>query len=197
MYNGSPSLSPPTMECQHGRYLNSEDFHRKESGIPLKHTSLALTSPRREVEWTLFDQSAGHVKPFNWSSNLVTLVNQKSTTRSCIDNFCFCLSINKNGRIGGIMFFFFRSEIFFLTTRVRIYIFFVAQSAKYFPVFNIRLYDKNSKSNFFFLHQNQNIFSAILGIRIFFQKKNIAPSPLEVKPCKLNDRSLARYKLMN
>ena len=34
-----------------------------------------------------------------WSSNLVTLVNQKSTTSSCIDNFCFCLSINKNGRI--------------------------------------------------------------------------------------------------
>ena len=33
------------------------------------------------------------------SSNLVTLVNQKSTTSSCIDNFCFCLSINKNGRI--------------------------------------------------------------------------------------------------
>jgi hypothetical protein len=34
-----------------------------------------------------------------WSSNLVTLANQKSTTSSCIDNFRFCLSINKNGRI--------------------------------------------------------------------------------------------------
>ena len=33
-----------------------------------------------------------------WSSNLVMLANQKSTS-SCIDNFCFCLSINKNGRI--------------------------------------------------------------------------------------------------
>ena len=33
-----------------------------------------------------------------WSSNLVTLANQKSTS-SCIDNFRFCLSINKNGRI--------------------------------------------------------------------------------------------------
>ena len=32
----------------------------------------------------------------------------------------------------------------------------------------------------FFLHQNQNIFSATLGIRIFFQKKNITP-PLQVK----------------
>jgi hypothetical protein len=34
-----------------------------------------------------------------WSSNLVTLAYQKSTTSSCIDNFRFCLSINKNGRI--------------------------------------------------------------------------------------------------
>ena len=32
----------------------------------MKHTSLALHLPRREVEWTRFDQSAGHVKPFNW-----------------------------------------------------------------------------------------------------------------------------------
>ena len=34
-----------------------------------------------------------------WLSNLVTLVYQKSTTSSCIDNFRFCLSIYKNGRI--------------------------------------------------------------------------------------------------
>ena len=34
-----------------------------------------------------------------WSSNLATLANQESTTSSCIDNFRFCLSINKNGRI--------------------------------------------------------------------------------------------------
>jgi hypothetical protein len=34
-----------------------------------------------------------------WSSNLATLANQKSTTSSCIDNFRFCLSTNKNGRI--------------------------------------------------------------------------------------------------
>jgi hypothetical protein len=41
-------------------------------------------------------------------------------------------------------------------------------SVIFFPEFNIRLYDKNSESDFFFfLHQNQNIFSATLGIRIF------------------------------
>jgi hypothetical protein len=40
---------------------------------------------------------------------------------------------------------------------VRIF-FFVAQSAKFFPEFNIRLDDKNSELHyFFFLHQNQNI----------------------------------------
>ena len=44
----------------------------------------------------------------------------------------------------------------------------------YFPQFNIRLYDKNSESEYFlFLHQIQNIFSATLGIRIFFLEKNI------------------------
>jgi hypothetical protein len=68
--------------------------------------------------------------------------------------------------------FFFSFRIFFSdNTRVRIFIFFVAQSAKFFPVFDIRLYDKNSESDFFFLHQNQNIFSATLGIRIFFLEK--------------------------
>ena len=39
----------------------------------------------------------------------------------------------------------------------------------------------------FFLHQNQNIFSATLGIRIFFQKKPIAPPPR-----KLNGPSLIK-----
>ena len=39
----------------------------------------------------------------------------------------------------------------------------------FFSKFNMRLYDKNSESDyFFFLHQNQNMFSATLGIRIFF-----------------------------
>ena len=42
----------------------------------------------------------------------------------------------------------------------------------FFPEFNIGLYDKNSESDyFFFLHQNQNIFSATLGIGIFFLEK--------------------------
>jgi hypothetical protein len=45
---------------------------------------------------------------------------------------------------------FFVKKISSDNTRVRILFF--------FPEFNIRLYDKNSESEFFFLHQNQNIF---------------------------------------
>jgi hypothetical protein len=38
-------------------------------------------------------------------------------------------------------------------------LFFLLRKAQIlFPEFNIRLYDKNSESDFFFLHQNQNIF---------------------------------------
>jgi hypothetical protein len=72
--------------------------------------------------------------------------------------------------------FLFRSEFFFRTTQELEYLFFfVAQSANFFPEFNIRLYDKNSESDyFFFLHQNQNIFFS-----------TITPSPF-----KLNGRSL-------
>ena len=56
----------------------------------------------------------------------------------------------------------------------------------FFPEFNIRFNDKNSESIF---------FSATLGIRIFFWKKNIPP------PFKLNGPSLTRdiwnYKRAN
>ena len=83
----------------------------------------------------------------------------------------------------GGLWFFVSFRIFFSdNTRVRIFIFFVAQSANFFPEFNFRLYDKNSESDyFFFLHQNQNIFFSNIGNQnIFFRKK----------PFKLNGRSL-------
>jgi hypothetical protein len=51
---------------------------------------------------------------------------------------------------GGGYGFLFRSECFIRTTRELEYFFFVAQSAIFFPEFNIRLYDKNSESDFFF-----------------------------------------------
>jgi len=40
---------------------------------------------------------------------------------------------------------------------------------KFFPEFNIRLYEKNSESDyFFFLHQNQNIFFSNIGNQNIF-----------------------------
>ena len=73
--------------------------------------------------------------------------------------------------------FLFRSELFFRTTRELEYLFFLSRIARnLFLEFNIRLYDKNSESDyFFFLHQNQNIF---------LEKKHTPP------PFKLNGRSL-------
>ena len=61
-------------------------------------------------------------------------------------NFLRDRSFNLRGGYG----FFFRSEIFFSdNTRVRIFIF-VVLSANVFPEFNIRVYHKNSESDFFF-----------------------------------------------
>ena len=68
------------------------------------------------------------------------------------------------------MVFCFVRKFFLRTTQELEYLFFLSREAQIlFPEINIRLYDKNSESDyFFFLHQNQNIFSATLGIRIFF-----------------------------
>jgi hypothetical protein len=56
----------------------------------------------------------------------------------------------------------------------------------FFPEFNIRLYDKNSESDYFFsLHQNQNIFFSNIGNQNIFLEKN--------PPFKLNGRSLICY----
>ena len=54
-----------------------------------------------------------------------------------------------------------------------IYFFCHAKREFFFLELNIRLYDKNSESDyFFFLHQNQNIiFSNIGNQNIFFRKK--------------------------
>jgi hypothetical protein len=48
----------------------------------------------------------------------------------------------------------------------------------FFPEFNIRLYDKNSESDyFFFLRQNQNIFFNNIGNQNIFLDKNHNPPP--------------------
>jgi hypothetical protein len=77
--------------------------------------------------------------------------------------------------------FLFRSEFFFRKTQELEYLFFMSRKAE----FNIRLYDKNSKLDyFFFLHQNQNIFFSNIGKQDIFFEKN------HNHPFKLNGRSL-------
>ena len=72
--------------------------------------------------------------------------------------------------------FLFRSEFFFGQHKSwNIYFFCRAKRDLFLTEFIIGLYDKNSESDFFFLHQNQNIFFSNIGIRIFFWKKNITP----------------------
>ena len=81
----------------------------------------------------------------------------------------------------GGLWFFVQFRIFFLdNTRVRILIFFVAQSAKFFPEFNIRLYDKNSESDYFFFPppKSEYFFQQHWESEYFFRKKNITPTDL-------------------
>ena len=69
--------------------------------------------------------------------------------------------------------FLFRSEFFFSdNTRVRIFILFVAHSAKFFPEFNIRFYDKNSESDFFFPPPKSEYFFQQHWESEYFVRKN-------------------------
>jgi hypothetical protein len=66
--------------------------------------------------------------------------------------------------------FLFRSEIFFRTSRVRILIFFVAQSGNFFfQTLTLEYMTKTlNQIIFFFLHQNQNIFFSNIGNQNIF-----------------------------
>jgi hypothetical protein len=70
---------------------------------------------------------------------------------------------------GGLWFFVSFRKFSSDNTRVRIFIFLSRKARNFLPEFNIRLYDKNSESDFFFSSTKIRIFlSATLGIRIFF-----------------------------
>ena len=58
--------------------------------------------------------------------------------------------------------------------------FFRTQSAIFFPEFNIRLYDKNSESDYFFPPPKSEYFFSNIGNQNIFLEKNHSP-PLEVK----------------
>jgi hypothetical protein len=84
----------------------------------------------------------------------------------------------------GGLWFFVSFRIFFSDiTKVRIF-FFVTQSANFFPHFKIRLYNKNSESDFFFLPPKSEYFFQQHWESEFFFEKNHSP------PFKLSGRSL-------
>ena len=79
--------------------------------------------------------------------------------------------------------FCFVQKFFFGQHNSQIIYFLLSSKARiFFPEFDIRLYDKNSESDyFFFLQQNQNfVFSNIGNQNIFFKKKNIPPPPFKL-----------------
>ena len=83
-----------------------------------------------------------------------------------------------------------RSEIFFRTTRELEYLFLLSRKARnFFPEFNIRSYDKNSESDYYFFPppKSEYFFQQHLESEYFFRKKTIIP------PFKLNGRSLSEH----
>jgi hypothetical protein len=58
------------------------------------------------------------------------------------------------------------------------YLFFLSHKTQFFsPEFNIRLYEKNSESDFFFFNQNQNIFFSNIGNQNICLEKKPNPPP--------------------
>ena len=89
---------------------------------------------------------------------------------------------------GGGYGFLFRSEKFFQTTQQLEYLFILLRKARnFFPEFNIRLYDKNSESDYFFFPPPKSgyFFQQHWESEYFFRKKPCPP------PFKLNGRSLS------
>ena len=87
-----------------------------------------------------------------------TFSNENHVTRGftsdAINEFAFRLYALRDQPFnlkGGGYVFLFRSEFFFRTTRELEYLFFLSCKARFFfPEFHIRLYDKNSESDYFF-----------------------------------------------
>ena len=93
---------------------------------------------------------------------------------------------NLKGGWGGVgLCFFFSLRIFISdNTRVRILIFLSRKARNLFPVSNIRLYDKNSESEYFFFPPKSEYFvQQHCESEYFFRKKH-------TPPFKVNGRSL-------
>ena len=82
----------------------------------------------------------------------------------------------RGGGGGGGLWFFVSFRIFFSNnTRVRIFIFLSRKAQIFFQEFNIRLYDKNSESDYFFFPppKSEYFFQQHWESEYFFRKKNI------------------------
>ena len=75
---------------------------------------------------------------------------------------------------GGVMVFCFVQNFFFSdNTRVRIFFYLSRKARNFFPEINIRLYDKNSESDYFFLPppKSEYFFQQHWESEYFFRKK--------------------------
>ena len=91
----------------------------------------------------------------------------------------------KGGGGGGFVSF---RNFFSDNTSVKILIFLSRKARNFFPEFNIRLYDKNSESDYFCFPppKSEYFFQQHWESEYFFRKKHNPPPP----PFKLNGRSL-------
>jgi hypothetical protein len=81
---------------------------------------------------------------------------------------------------GGLWFFVLFRNFFSDNTRVIIFIFFLSREAQFFfPEFNIRLYDKNSESDYYFFPppKSEYFFQQHWESEYFFKKKKTITSP--------------------
>ena len=98
-----------------------------------------------------------------WNITLLTL------PKLVFPNCTYALGTDHLTCRGGYVFLCFVQKIVSDNTRVRYIFVFVARNANLFSEFNIRLYDKNSESDYFvFLHQNQNILFSNSGNQNMF-----------------------------
>ena len=125
------------------------------------------------------------ISEFQW---LVLKIDSNKASIHTYSIHCVCFSLPLlvrdrpfNLKRGGVMVFCFVQNFFLYNTRVRIFIFLSREAQIFFPEFNISLYDKNSESDFFFLHQNPNIFFSNIGNQNIFLEKKHNPPPLQVK----------------
>jgi hypothetical protein len=95
--------------------------------------------------------------------------------------------------------FLFRSEFFFRTTQELECLFFLSRKARIlFPEFNIRLYDKNSESDFCFPPpKSEYFFQQHWESEYFFRKKPYPPPPFQVKWSFLNSLMMCALRRSN